>query len=451
MEIGRRLGNQLGDAIAFSTPDIRGENTGQGFSVAGLMPPAAWAGYILAYANSRKAGAFSEDPFFVPAPSGERVFLEFFLAGPGNASEDCRRYLRTLPGDRVQLDFTRRTIDQKRFRIYHTAGLTGTPDVRIADLGLDDRASGTGSVTAAVFHYVSDRFAAGGHSFQIRPMDAAGNEKTGCTILTAVLTPWPLPPTGVEVHAYSAAAGLVTLKWSKPADDTAGDVYRVFRSTTTGARVAYGTVVKSATSPVAVTGTPAKSYATFALPVTGAAARGTWLFGVRHKHASIEEDNVSALARFAVSDRGAWSGSGFPFMPSYIAVQQRPSGRLMVEIKHDNAGEPNRALRFRLYRSPGLSDYFDVTYFDPAYFINIAGDVDFSTAVGVIERTTPGRFFYGTAGFGALTEGLIYKFTARSEATGFLRESNTAVAANTPDATPPTSCPDAMAIAKVIG
>lgn len=449
MEIGRRLGNQVGDPIASSVPDIRGDAQAQGYACADLMPTATWGGYILAYANGRKAGAFSKDPFFFPSQAGTRVFLEFFLAGPANAGEDVTRYLRSLPGDRVEIDFARRTIDQKSFRIYHTGGLTNAPDTLLATLDLTDKATGT--LTAAVFHYVSDRLVRGGHSFQIRPMDEAGNEKTGCTILTAVLTPWPMPPTGVEVHAYSAASGLVTLKWSKPSDDTTGDVYRVFRSTTTGARVAYGTAVKSATSPVAVTGSPAKSYATFALPATGAAARGLWLFGVRHKHSSIEEDNVSALARFAVSDRGVWSGSGFPFPPSYLTVLQRPSGRLMVAIKHDNAGEPNVARRFRVYRSAGISVYFDPAYFDPAYFVNATGAVDFSTAVGVIQRTHQRRFFEGTAGFSGLTEGLVYKFAVRSEATAGLREVNTAVAANTPDATPPTSCPDSMSITKVIG
>lgn len=451
MEIGRRLGNQVGDAIAFTSPDIRGENTGAAFFVDQINPPTAWRGNILAHVNGRKVGAFPDDPFFVPAPAGQRVYLEFFLAGPGNAGEDVTRYLRSLPGDRVGLGWTRATIDQKRFRVYHTAGLTAVPDVEVADFGLEDRTSGTGSLTAAVFAFVSDRLPAGGHSFQIRPLDAAGNEKTGCGILTATLSPWPLPPTGVEVHAFNATTGLVTVKWSDPPDDTAGDRYRVFRSASTNARVAYGTAVKSATSPVAVTGTPSKSYATFALPATGAAAAGLWLVGVRHRRGSTEEDNVSALARFVVSPRGRWSGSGFPFPPSFVTVDQRPGGRLRVAVKHDNLGEPNRTRRFKIYRSPGISLYFDPAYFDPSYFLSATGSVDFSTAVGSMLRTHQRRFFEGTAGFGSLTEGLVYKFTVRSEATAGLMETNTAVAANTPDATPPTSCPAAPAIAKVIG
>lgn len=449
MEVGRRFGNQAGDAIAASTPDIRGDDAAQGFSVEGMMPPAAWAGQILSYVNGKKAGSFSSDPFFLPTQANRRVFLEFFLAGPWNGAEDVARYLRSIPGDRVQLDFGRRTIDQKRFRVYYTAGLTAAPDRIVASYGLGDRV--TGSQTAAQFTFLSDVLRRGGHSFQIRPMDAAGNEKTGCTILTATLAPYPLPPTGVEVHAYSAAAGLVTLKWSQPADDVTGDVYHAYKSPSTGARVAYGTVVASATSPVAVTGTPSKRYTTLTLGVTGAAAAGPWVFGVRHKSGGVEEDNLSALARFVVSDLGRWSGDGFPFPPSFISVDQAPGGRLVVAIKHDNAGETNPTLRFRIYRSGGFVFFFDPTFFDPAFFLSATAGVNYATSVGVIPRVGS-RFFEGTAGFVGLTEGTVYKFGVRSEATGFLREQNThVVAANTPDATPPTSCPTGTTITKVLG
>lgn len=448
MEIGRRLGSQVGDAIRSSHPDIRGDNTAAGFSVSRIQPPTAWRGPVLAHVDGKRAGAFTQDPFFLPVQSGKRVFLEFFLAGPLNAAEDVERYLRALPGDKVEIDFTRRTLDQRKFRLYHTLGLTNTPDVLLAELDLTDRATGT--LTAAVFHYVSDVLAKGGHRFQVRPMDAAGNERTGCTALTAVLAPWPLPPTGVEVHAYSAHIGRVTLKWTKPADDVAGDRYFLYRSLASGQGVAYGTVVGSATSPVAVTGSPSKSYATCALGVTGAAAAGLWLLAVRHKSGSVTEDNFSALARFVIADTGRSSGSGYPFRPSYVAVVQKPGGRLVVAIKHDNAGEPNRALRFKVYRGRGDGNFFDHGFFS-TFFSPPGANVEYSTAVGVIQRTNGSRFFEGTAGFAGLTEGLLYNFGVRSEATGGVREVNTGYATGSPDATPPTSCPDAMSIAKVIG
>jgi hypothetical protein len=449
VEVGRRFGNQVGDEISRAAVDVRGDNTAQGFSCANVNATGGWKGTVLAYVNGKRAGDFGEDPFFLPTQAGARVFLEFFLAGPQNRGEDVARYLRSIPGDRVEIDFTRRTTDQSAFRIYYTHGLTNAPSVLLREMALDEHSTGT--LTAAVFHYVSSALAKGGHSFQIRPIDAAGNEKTGCAILTAVLAPWPLPPTGVEVHAYSAHTGLVTLKWSKPSDDVTGDRYRIFRSSHSGARVAYGTCVGSATSPVAVVSTAAgaKSYATCSLGVTGPAASGLWLLGVRHKVGSIQEDNFSALARFVVSDKGKASGSGYPFAPSYVTVQSKAGGRLVLWLKHDNAGEPNATLRFKIYRSAGFSSFYDPAFYATAFFPPAGSLVDFSTAVGMITRAG-GRFFEGTIGFTGLTDGLLYRFGVRSEATAGLREVNTASYTGIADATPPTSCPNSMSIRKVL-
>lgn len=446
MEVGRRFGNQVGDALRVSTPDVRGDNTAQGFDVAGVEPTTvSWQGPILAYANGKKAGAFGDDPFFLPTQAGRRVFLEFFLAGPLNAGEDCARYLRSVPGDRVEIDFTRRTVDQRSFRVYHTAGLTNAPDVLLAELAIADRATGT--ETAAEFHYITDALRRGGHSFRVSPLDAAGNEKTGCPILTATISPWPKPPTGVEVHAYSAAAGLVTLKWSQPDDTVTGDKFLLYRSLSSGQKVAYGTVVGSAVAPVAVTGSPSKRYSTLLLGATGAAASGLWLLAVRHRASGITEDNVSALARFVVADTGRYAGSGYPFRPSYVAVVQAPGGRLVVEIKHDAAGEPNATKRFKVYRGPAEGRFFDHSFFSTFYSPPTSG-IDYATAVGVIPRAA-GRFFEGTIGF-VLTEGMLFRFGVRSEATAGVREVNTGYATGVPDATPPTSCALNPSIEKVL-
>lgn len=435
MEVGRRFGNQVGDPIAARTPDIRGDATAGGFVCDRLQPTTvSWRGQVLAHISGKRAGAFSFDPFFLSAPTRRRVWLEFFLAGPLNGGEDVLRYLRSVPGDRIAISFTRRTLDQERFRVYHTAGLTGTPAVLVADLGIADRVGG--SPTSAQFEYVSDQLAVGGHSFQVRPVDAAGNERTGCTILTSVLAPWPQPPTGVEVHKYNRTSGVVTLKWTAPPDDAAADLYHVFKSPGSGQPVAYGTVVGSATSPVAVTGTPAKPYATFALGLTGPAASGVWLAAVRHKRGSVREDNVTALARFVIATDGRWSASGYPLAPTFIDVVQAPGGRLVAVWKHDAYGEPAETLRFKVYRSHGATGH-------------VGSAVNYATAVAVRTRAE-GRFVEATAGF-VLTDGLVYRFGVRSEATGGVREVNTAYATAVADATPPTSCPNSMAIAKVVG
>lgn len=433
MEIGRRFGNQVGDPLRFQRPDIRGTTAPAGFRVRGMNPTGVWSGAILAYVDGRKAGAFDQDPFFVSAPVRKRVWLEFFLAGRNNASEDVSRYLRTLPGDRFRLTWGRNGTGQASFRVYHTASLTAAPDVLLASFGNAQRDAGT-TTTAATWAYVTPVLRTDkAHRFQIRPVDAAGNERTSCAILTGTLAPWPMPPTGVRVHAYNRTTGLVTVKWSHASGYVLTSVYRVYRNTGQDSRVRYGTAVSSAATAFPTTGSPPKVYATFTLPATGAAAVGTWLVGVRHRKHGIEEDNFSALAKFVLGADGSYAGSGYPNAPSYLSARPTAGGRIVVAIKHDAAGEAARALRFRVYRSPaGVST------------------IAYGTAIGTITRFGE-RFFEGTFHAGPLTHGGLFRFGVRAEATAGVREVNTAYATAVADSAPPGSCATAQAIAKVVG
>lgn len=430
METGRRFGNQVGDALAPRPTDVRGYATAQGYIVRDMQPTGPWAGHILAYANGRKAGAFSSNPFFLPSQAGRRVFFDFFLAGKNNAGEDVARYLRSIPADRVQLQFTRAHLDGVAFRIYHTAGITATPGVLLTTARPIDRVTGT--LTAAVMRYMTEVLPAGGHSFQIRPVDTAGNEKTGCAVLTTVLAPWPAPPTGVQVHAHNSTTGLVTVKWSHAADYASGSKYLLYRNTGQDTRIRYGTAVKSATHPVAVTGSPSKPYATFTLPAVGAAAVGTWVAAVRHQRSGITEDNFSALARFQITQGGTFVPGGYPNAPSYLEAKPRAAARILLLWKHDAEGESNETLRFKVYRSPG----------------NVS-TVSYATAVATVTRT-PGRLVEHTASL-VLTNGQAFRFVVRSEATAGTRETNTTQVVATADATPPTSCPASVTLTKVLG
>lgn len=433
MEIGRRFGNQVGDALRYQSPDIRGTTAPAGFRVKSLNPTGVWSGTILAYVDGRKAGAFDQDPFFVSAPVRKRVWLEFFLAGRNNASEDVTRYLRTLPGDRFRLTWGRAGTGQASYRVYHTASITAAPDTLLASFDNANRVDGT-TTTAATWAYTTPVLRTDkGHRFQIRPVDSAGNERTGCAVLTGALTPWPNPPTGVQIHAYNRTTGLVTVKWSHASGYVSTSVYRVFRNTGSDSRVRYGTAVSSAATPFPTAGSPPKPYATFTLPATGAAAAGTWLVGVRHRKWGIEEDNFSALARFVLGTDGSYAGAGYPNAPSYLAARATAGGRIVVAIKHDAAGEPATTLRFRVYRSPaGVST------------------IAYGTAIGTITRVGD-RFFEGTHHAGPLTHGGLFRFAVRAEATGGVREVNTTFATAVADSAPPGSCATAQAIAKVVG
>lgn len=431
METGRRFGNQVGDPLRFQPRDLRSISTMQAVEVRRLIPTGPWGGYVLGHVDAKYVGSFSAEPFYVPVPNGKRSWLEFFLAGIYNADEDVRRYLRPIPGDRVKVAFQRFGTGQESFRVYYTAGIGGAPDRLVAEYETPDRVSG--ATADAAFEHVSDVLSAGGHSFQVRPTDRAGNEKTGCLVLTCVLTPWPQPPTGVEVHAFVRTTGLVTLKWSPAADQASGSLYSVYRNQGHDTRVQYGTAAKTVATAFPTTGVPPKVYATFALPFTGPAAEGTWLAGVRHTKGGIEEDNVSALARFVLSTSGGYAGGGYPYAPSYTVAVPTAGGRIVVKLKHDNLNEPNAALRFRVYRSPmGVST------------------VDFGSPVGTIERSTD-RLFEASTAIGPLTHGGLFRFTVRSEATAGLREVNTAVCTAIADAQPPANCPTALAISPVIG
>lgn len=428
MEAGRRLGNHVGDPIVFQPYDIRGSKTAQGYIVDAILPGTGWEGHVISYLNELRRGSFSADPFTMPAPAGTRHFFEFFLAGPKNAAEDVQRFVRSIPGENLQVDFTRAHTDQTSFRIYHTAGFTATPDVLLKTLRTVDRVTGT--PTAAVFQWVSDKLGAGGHSLEIRPVDAAGNENTGCTTYTAILSPWPLPPTGLEVHAYSAFLGQVTVKWTPPGDASSNSLISLYRNSGADGRVIYTADFKTAAPAFPTTGSPAKPYMTAALPSTGVSAAGAWVIGARHTLGGIEEDNFTAFVRFVIDDAGIWYG-GYPSRPTFLQAVPGPDARITLRVKHDNANEGAAAIRFWLYKSDAG-----------------ATAVDYSATVGTIERSGA-RFFEGTGGL-TLTEGSVFGFGVRAVATGGQTEVNTALATATPDATPPTSCPASVSMTKVI-
>lgn len=432
METGRRFGNQVGDPLRYQPRDVRGNVTAQGFHARGFNPTGALAGLVLAHLDAKRVGAFSADPFFIPARTRRRVWLDFLLAGKSNADEDVTRYLRSIPGDKVLLEWTRNGTGQSSFRVYYTAGIGSTPQRRLTEYRDHQRKRDTTS-TAAEFEHLVQGLAAGGHSFQLRPTDRAGNEKTGCPVLTTTLAPWPMPPTGVAVHAFVRTTGLVTLKWAKASDHIPTSTYQLFRNSGGDGKVRYATAIKSVATAFNLTGSPSKVYATFSLPSTGAAAKGAWLAGVRHTKGGIQEDNVSALARFVLGSSGGYSAGGYPHPPGYLMAKATAGGRVVVRIKHDKAGEENAALRFRVYRSPGG-----------------VSTVALGTAIATITRLG-GRYFEGSASVGPLTHGLQYRFTVRSEATGSVREVNTAVATAVADAQGPARCPTAVSLTKVIG
>lgn len=431
METGRRFGNQVGDPLAFQPRDVRGYQTAQGYECDRFNPTGAWAGTVLAYLDGKKAGSFDSDPFFIPAPAGRRSWLEFFLAGTNNADEDLRRYLRTVPGDKVRLGWYRKAADQHSFRLYYTAGISTGPQRLLREYFVVDRKSGT--TTAAYFEHLSSVLAAGGHTFQVRPTDRAGNEKTGCAVLTCQIAPWPRPPTGVQVHSYVKTTGLVTVKWSHASDKSPTSVYSVYRNSGQDSKVRYATATKTVATAFQLTGSPAKPYATFTLPVTGAAAAGTWIAAVRHGKSGVQEDNVTALVRFVLGQTGTYAAGGYPDAPSYLMARATAGGRIVVTVKHDNQREANPTLRFRVYRGP-----------------NGSPTIAYGTAVGLITRSG-GRLFEGSTAIGPLTHGLTFYFGVRSEATGGVREVNTAVATAMADSVPPTTCASGSVLTKVIG
>jgi len=428
--MGRRLGNAVGDALTGMAADIRYVDEAGGIRATNIIPTGDYAGSIVAYINGKRRGAYSSEPFLVPVPRGSRVYYEFFLASNANADEDMTRYLRTVSSDRARLDWTRAHADQAGFRVYFTGGLTATPDRAVATMALADRISGeTGT---AEFRYTSPTLPAGGYSWQIRPMDAAGNEKTGCASLTTVLAPLPQPPTGVEVHDYVPSTGLVTLKWSPASDAAGGSVYNSYRSNTAGLGVRYDSIVKTAGHGGAETG--GKPYLTFALPVTGAAAEGTWLAGVRHETAEGEEDNVSAVAQWVVGADGSYA-TGYPRAPSLLQARAMAGGRIRLQFQHDNRSEPATTTTLRIFRGYGATPT----------------TVDYDTVLTSVTRGSR-TLYFGSASLSSLTEGVTFGFGIRAEAASGAREVNTSrYATATPDATPPTSCPTGATITPVIG
>jgi hypothetical protein len=431
-EIGRRFGNQVGDPLAFQSPDIRGLTSPAGYRVQGMNPTGPWNGVILAHVDSKKAGAFTEDPFFVAARAKRRTWLDFLLAGALNHSEDVSRYLRTLPGDRFNIAFSRNGTGAHSYRLYHTAALTGIPDQRLAEFFDRDRVAGT-TTTAAEWDYTTDPLRLDkGHSFQIRPTDRAGNEKTGCAILTGRLSPWPSPPTGVEIVSYAPLTGTVVVKFSPASGHIPTSTYRFYRNSGNDTRVRYGTASQVVATAFSRTG--GKIYDSFVLPRTGALAQGVWLVGVRHTKGGVEEDNVSALARFVLGTSGQYAGGGYPAAPTFVSARATAGGKIVVRWKHDNLDEPVATLRFRVYRSTpeGVST---ITYAAP---------------IGTVQRPV-GRYYEGTFQTPALTHGGLFRFAVRSEATGSVREVNTAYATATADAQPPASCATGVSLSKVTG
>jgi hypothetical protein len=431
METGRRFGNLVGDPLRYQPRDVRGHQTAQGYDCDRFNPTGAWAGTVRVYLDGKDAGSYDADPFFIPAPADRRSWLEFFLAGSNNADEDLRRYLRTVPGDKVRVGWYRKAADQHSFRLYYTAGISTGPARLLREFFTVDRLSGT--TTAAYFEYLHGPLARGGHTYQVRPTDRAGNEKTGCAVLTTQVAPWPRPPTGVEVHSFVRTTGLVTLKWSHASDKSPTSVYSIYRNSGQDTKVRYATAVASVATAFNLTGTPAKPYATFSLPVTGAAAAGTWLAAVRHEKSGVQEDNVTALVRFVLSSSGSYVPGGYPDAPSYVYARATAGGRIVVSVKHDAVREAAQTLRFRVYRGP-----------------NGSPTVNYSIPVGLITRAA-GRFFEGSTAIGPLTHGLTFYFGVRSEATGSIREVNTAVATATADSTPPAACASGSLLTKVIG
>lgn len=257
----------------------------------------------------------------------------------GDPSYFPSTYFSTTQANKIKLTWNPPgdVSDVSAYRIYWDNG-TGTVQFTdaflIGDSLIED---GSSSYTFWTQEITPDTY-----KFVIRTIDDAGNESTGTTATTVILTVgYPGVVTGVT---KAFAGGNVTLTWADPSDISGGDV-KVYHNAGDADNqfVDYGTVI--ATIPAGT-----QSW-------TAAIGDGIWAFGLRVDNGTAEELNTLIMASMRI-ESAAQVGNA-PSRPT-LSAQATAGGTVLLRGSVNpgsSLGVPNKIKFFTNDGAGGAVDY----------------------------------------------------------------------------------------------